>query len=495
MLFYRPGWLTHWFVLDSGICYRRFTLKTAIDADEAQEFCVKRGGHLATAPTHTTRIALEEIYAYFSNISVADSWIGLRNRDNQPGAFSWVNESAGENSSTYNWHPYSEFGNGYASAFHLSMWWNWPRGTKLWGLICQKTMSDWQDGLHLLLEPSTDSSKEGEYVVVFTYNPKPTLREEDGQNTERMQLSHSSYLTKSFWQPDFDVICHLRNYVRRFSFRDRGFRRQFRALVPVSTAIGSGPLTCEAWLNRPTLRFQSNTVVHRPVHWYNYVIVISKRSQLYPRRSNHNPATNLNRESPADDLLQRLNLNRFRYFRDVMSNFSVVTVNVEPNQSNMTDADTIFSYLVSFFVPPDVPQFDLMANARRCQPEWHSGELKVETLDYESILHLLLQSCLPLIYQKDEIYQFIEIRSTVACPPLRSIKTPDYYRREEAAMTIDRLAWPRTEIDQIARSIIPCLIGGHMVHRTCIGSFERGAIWGPPKVSITQKFFERVSSR
>ncbi|XP_032782600.2 LOW QUALITY PROTEIN: uncharacterized protein LOC116920568 [Daphnia magna] len=481
-----PGWLTHWFVLDAGICYRRYTLKVAIDVDEAQEFCVQHGGHLATAPTHATRKALEEVYAYFSNRSVVDSWIGLWNRNDQPGAFRWLDESADINSSTYNWHPYSEFGNGYASAFHLGMWWNWPRNTKLWGLVCQKTMFDWQDGLSLLIEPPTDSEQEGEYAVVFTYNPKPSLREGDDKDswpnaTETRKLSHSSYLKKSFWQSDFDVVCYLRNYVRRFSFR-RGFRRQYRTLVPVPTTMGSGPLTCEAWLNRPAFRFQSNTIVHRPAHWYNYVIVISQRNQLFSLLQHRQTAIKENRELLADDLLQRLNLNRFRYFREIMNNFSIVTITVEPNPSNTTGAENIFNFVVSFFVPSDVPQYDLLANARRCQPEWHFDDLKMETLEYERILHVLMQSCLPLIYKNDENYQFIEVRSTVACPPIRPLETLDHHDREEAPITIDRLAWPRTDINRMTRSISPCLIGGHMVHRTCMGNFERGAIWGTPKI-------------
>ena len=78
-----PGWLTHWLVLDAGICYRRYTLKEVIDTDEAQQVCVRHGGHLAVAPTHNIRIALEQVYAAFNNRSVVDSWIGLRNRGEQ----------------------------------------------------------------------------------------------------------------------------------------------------------------------------------------------------------------------------------------------------------------------------------------------------------------------------------------------------------------------------------------------------------------------------
>ena len=85
-----PGWLTHWLVLDAGICYRRDTMKEAVDTDEAQQVWVRHGGHLAVAPTHNIRIALEQVYAAFNNRSVVDSWIGLRNRGEQPDAFSWV---------------------------------------------------------------------------------------------------------------------------------------------------------------------------------------------------------------------------------------------------------------------------------------------------------------------------------------------------------------------------------------------------------------------
>ena len=487
--FYSPGWITHWLVLDTGICYKRFTLNEAIDADEAQQFCIKQGGHLAKAPTQSTRIALEQVYFYFNNISVVDSWIGLKNRNDQPGIFSWVNETDSEtdHSTTYNWHPYNDFTDGYASAFRNGMWWNWPINTKLWGLICQKNMSDWKDGIRLTLEPSNDPIREGEYALVFTYEPKPILQDKNDDKHiipkafETKKLSNRSYLTKSFWLFDFDVVCHLTNYVRRFSF-PRGFRRQYRALVPVATSMGSGRLTCEAWLNRPAFRFQSNTIIHRPAHWYNFVIVVSQQNllYLYPQQSE----INWNAESAVNDLLQRLDFNRFRYFKDILKNVSIVTVTVEPYQNSSTGmANTTINYLASFFLSPDANRFDLLASIRKCQVGIRdSSELNSSMIDYENILHLLLQFCLPLIYRHGSDYQFIEVRSTIACPSIRPSETYGHHVHDETSMAINHFAWPMTLINQMTRSTHPCLIKGHIVHRFCVGSFEQGAIWGPPKV-------------
>jgi hypothetical protein len=345
-------------------------------------------------------------------------------------------------------------------------------------------VSDWKDSIRLLLEPSNDPIREGEYVLVFTYEPKPIFQGENDDHMaskvfEAKKLLNHSYLSKPFWLSDFDVVCHFTNYVRRFSF-PRGFRRQYRALVPLSTTMGSGPLTCEAWLNRPAFRFQSNTIIHRPAHWYNFVIVVS-RQNLYS--DYHQSEKNFNAESAVNDLLQRLDLNRFPYFKDFLKNFSIVTLTVEPNQNSTTGAVNIIKYLVSFFLSPDVQRFDLLASMRQCQAGWDSSELKSSVMGYETILHLLLQFCLPLVYRHGPNYRFIEVRSTVACPSIRPFETFGHHVRDETSMAINRFAWPMTNINQMTRSINPCFIKGHIVHRTCLGSFEQGAIWGPPKVN------------
>ncbi|EFX83740.1 hypothetical protein DAPPUDRAFT_301668 [Daphnia pulex] len=251
--FCEQGWITHFLVMDAGMCYRRFTLKEAVDADGAQQFCIKQGGHLAVAPTHNMRIALEQVYGFFNNQSIVDSWIGLRNRGEHPVTFNWVNQTAGVSTSTaLNWQPYQEFGSGYGVSTGLTRaWWNWPRETKIWGVLCQKTVSDWQDGIGLQLEKLSVN----EYALVFTYDQRHY-----GPPGE--QYSHVS---KTFWQSDFDVICHFNNYAMHFRFPlDRQY---YRVLVPGS--MGSGRLICEGWLNRPTLRFQSNTVIHRPTYDYD----------------------------------------------------------------------------------------------------------------------------------------------------------------------------------------------------------------------------------
>ena len=233
------------------MCYKRFTLKEAVDADEAQQFCIKQGGHLAVAPTHNMRIALEQVYAIFNNQSIVDSWIGMKNRGGQPVAFDWVNQTAGvSGSTTFNWQPYQEFGSGYGVSTGITRaWWNWPRDTKIWGLLCQKTVSHWQAAIRLQLEKLSIN----EYALVFTY---------DHNHSRGKQYSHES---KSFWQSDFDVICHFNNYAMHLRFPIH--RQYYRVLIPGS--MGSGRLTCEGWLNRPTFRFQSNTVIHRPSYEYD----------------------------------------------------------------------------------------------------------------------------------------------------------------------------------------------------------------------------------
>ena len=466
-----PGWLTHWLVLDAGICYRRYTMKEAVDTDEAQQVCVRHGGHLAVAPTHNMRIALEQVYAAFNNRSVVDSWIGLRNRGEQPGAFSWVSETPDTHSSTYNWQPYNEFGSGYGVSTGISkMWWNWPKDAKLWGLICQKTVSDWQDGIRLRLETSNDPVRIGEYALVFTYDPKPNLQDENN-------IWSKDFETKRFWQSDFDVVCYFANYVRRFSF-PRGFRRQYRALVPVSATMGSGPLTCEAWLNRPAFRFQSNTIIHRPSRWYNFVILVAKRNRFYQSSNYHQSRTSWNGESDVDNFLQLLNSNR-RYFRDIMNNLAV-TSTIEPGNNSTADVEMIY-YQMSFLLLPEAQRFDLLSKIRQCQTNQYALQLQSDS-EPENILHLLLQSCLPLVYMRGEQgYQFVEVRSTVACAPIIPFDTigrnvPDNI------LTFYQLSWPRTEIGRMTTSTQPCWMEQNLIHRTCAGSFERGAIWGPPKV-------------
>jgi hypothetical protein len=247
--------------MDAGMCYRRFTLKEAVDADGAQQFCIKQGGHLAVAPTHNMRIALEQVYGFFNNQSIVDSWIGLRNRGEQPVTFNWVNQTAGVSTSTaLNWQPYQEFGSGYGVSTGLTRaWWNWPRETKIWGVLCQKTVSDWQDGIGLQLEKLSVN----EYALVFTYDQR-------NYSPPGKQYSHES---KTFWQSDFDVICHFNHYAMHFRFPlDRQY---YRVLVPRS--MGSGRLICEGWLNRPTFRFQSNMVIHRPTYDYD-----SEQYRPYP---------------------------------------------------------------------------------------------------------------------------------------------------------------------------------------------------------------------
>ena len=486
-----PGWITHWLVLDSKICYRRFTLKEAADWDDAQLECARHGAHLATAPTHLLRVALEQSYAYFNNQSIVDSWIGLVRREGDPiGSFHWASNSDGEDikSTVYNWQPYNEFGEGYGVSTGISrMWWNWPRETKLWGILCQKTVMDWPDALRLRLEPLSGSlAREEDYALVFSYDPRPVIRqihEEDDRDAHQIALfktievsQHRTYLKSLFWQGDLDVLCHFANHVRRIRLTSK---QRYRTLLSIPIAMGVGPLTCEAWLNRPTYRFHSNTIIHRPTPWYSFIALVSL-DRFYSRQQ-------LNSEAIIDDLMQRLSPNRNRVLRTIMNSLTV-TNSIE-NSNNGTNL--LVHYRLSFVLLSNIRLSDIASVIQRCQQEPSDvffDPNEIATTDLESMLHLLLRSCLHLLYTRNEVFQFIDVRSTMACPamqnPASSIRPFWPNVNENDLYTTDQLAWPKTTIGQMAKPIQPCFITStQLVYRLCEGSFERGAIWGPLKVN------------
>lgn len=257
------GWVSHLLMVDSGTCYKRFTLKEAVSTDEAQQFCVQQGGHLATAPTHITRVSLEQVYALFNSRSIIDSWIGLVSKDNKIGAYRWVNQTDDVISSTYSWQGYSEFGMGYGVSTGISRsWWSWPKEVKIWGLLCQKKEDNWQDRIHLRLDSSETHSyiEDGRYLLSFNVDPKPVPKV-DKREVEEPKNSTIQTQPQSIWPSQFDVICQIRSHVRRFSFPS-DFDRHNRILFSVPASIRSGSLTCEAWLTQPAFRFRSNTIVH-----------------------------------------------------------------------------------------------------------------------------------------------------------------------------------------------------------------------------------------
>ncbi len=143
---------------------------------------------------------------------------------------------------------YNEFGVGYGASTGLTrMWWNWPKDTKIWGLLCQKSVSsDWQDDLKLYLEPTSDRSS---YDLIFSYNPKKNPSDEK--------------VKEIFWESEMDVVCHLAGHVQHMKIQIVRHQRQAaRVSLSVPATLGAGPLTCEAWLNKPAYRFHSNTVQH-----------------------------------------------------------------------------------------------------------------------------------------------------------------------------------------------------------------------------------------
>ncbi len=101
-----PGWITHVLAMDSNLCYKRFTMPEAVTWDEAREECIRQGGDLSMAPTHSLRIAMEMVYMFFNNQSIVDSWIGARNPGGRPGVLRWANETIDTPpSETYVWQP------------------------------------------------------------------------------------------------------------------------------------------------------------------------------------------------------------------------------------------------------------------------------------------------------------------------------------------------------------------------------------------------------
>lgn len=421
-----PGWITHWLVLDAGLCYRRFVLPDPVTWDEAREECLRRGSDLATAPNPSIRVALEQVYAFFNNQSSVDSWIGLRNPGTEPGVFRWTNHTT-KRSSTFNWHPYSEFGEGYGvSTGNSRMWWNWPRDAKLWGLVCQKNVSSWKDDLRIRLEPSSGSTRVGDYALILSYDPQPVIPEEDARlQYESVRLLHQTFVKKFFWQSEIDVLCHFANHARHFSV-PIGQNRQYRARVSVPSALGSGQLSCEAWLNRPAYRFYSNSILHRPSNTFSFVF--------------HVPS--YYRDSVVVELIQRS-----RVLQEIMTNPTITSSGL-PNLIRL-----------SFSIPFNVPLLDLFAFIRRCNS---AADIRPD-MELEHLLHAMLIYCLPLTNQRGEAL-LVDVRSTVACPA-------------ETGRG-DQLSWPRTPIGRTTRPLQLCMTSStQLVHRTCGGSFEQGATW------------------
>lgn len=485
-----PGWLTHWLVLDVGLCYRRFTLEESIDADEAQRFCIQKGGFLATAPTHTRRIALEQIHAFMRNLTTVDAWIGLiKNQDEQKyGDFVWVKEERDQDETTvpYSWHPYNDFANGYGVSIDPTTndLWSWPRDVKLRGVFCQKTVTDWQRGLRLRLESNNDPSRT-EYALHLSYTPKPDFRQDIGDGVQFFTAHHTTETAinnllqqqnskNPFWQSHLNVVCHFVNFVRHINI-SVGIEQNYRASIPLPSNMGSGSVTCEAWLDRPSFRFKSNTILHRPAFWHNFIVVVSKRNRL---RDEIQPGDIRNKEFYVNDLLQRLNTNQFSFLSHMRINVSIDTIQIDRYTSH------IF-YRLSIFLSPNMPIVHLATTSKRCRRDQDVFDKLDYNFDLETLLYWFLQSCLPLLYLPAENYKFVEVKSTVACPFLHS--TERKIINSDFTMTINQLSWPRAKIGQTVRSAQNCWINGYLIHRTCMGSFRQGAIWGLPKVIIKKK--------
>lgn len=114
--------------------------------------------------------------------------------------------------------------------------------------MCQKDVSSsWKDDLKLRLEPVDQLN----YDIIFSYNPRLEGGNQKGSSKEL------------FWQSELDVVCHLADHIQHIRLPVTRHQRQAKSSISVPTSLGSGPLTCEAWMNRPVHRFRSNTVQHK----------------------------------------------------------------------------------------------------------------------------------------------------------------------------------------------------------------------------------------
>jgi len=208
----------------------------------------------------------------------------------------------------------------------------------------------------------------------------------------------------------------------------------------------------------------------------------------------------LNSEAIVDDLMQRLSPNRNRVLRTIMNSLTV-TNSIE-NSNNGTDL--LVHYRLSFVLLSNIRLSDIASVIQRCQQEPSDvifDPNEIATTDLESMLHLLLRSCLPLLYTRNEVFQFIDVRSTLSCPALQSsISIRPFWSNvnENDLYTTDQLAWPKTPIGQMAKPIQLCFVSStQLVYRLCEGSFERGAIWGQLKVNnrnvnINMEFLKNI---
>lgn len=472
-----PGWITHVFTMDMNVCYRQLTLREPVTWDDAEKICVTHGGNLATAPTHFLRIVLEHVHAFYSSLNGTESWIGLRNQNGRTGEFTWMNGERGE---TYNWDPYNDFGNAYGVGMG-NKWKSWPRSVKLHGVLCERTEPNWRDGLRLRLEPSAGQVREGNYSLVFTYDPAPTRVTDETQlfdkTYERIEVPNMSngFVKKFFWQSDVDVACYFANEVLHFRI-PAGQHRRYQTSLNVPDNVEPSSLACEAWLNSPVVRFQSNTIAHRPANVYAFVLVVAKQNSALLRSTFVNPRRF---DTNEDDLRRRLSSNgQSRILRDVISRASITS----SVKSELAYDIQLINYKLAFFLPPNVNVMDLQNDIRGCQkgPAEMYVPNQFSAVDFEPLLHLLLKSCLPPTYKLGEAYQLIEVRSTVACPAESPLALPDQTQR--SSLHVHHLSWPRTGIGRVAKPQQLCMIDSRLVRRPCRGNYESGATWGPVEV-------------
>ena len=192
--------------------------------------------------------------------------------DRKPGAFHWANANNTLNKAEiFNETNGCSNGYGVSTGVNSSIWWNRPRDARLPAFICQKTVLNWRQELHLHLEQSAPR----EMAITFSYTPQPITSlgvKKDVGDVDILDVVAPPLLRRKwFWLPEFDVVCTLASHVIRFSL-PAAYQRRYRTTVVIPASASWGLLSCEGWINRPVFRFRSNSIVYRPPDAYVYVV-------------------------------------------------------------------------------------------------------------------------------------------------------------------------------------------------------------------------------
>ena len=217
---------------------------------------------------------MEPSHKYTLKISIIGNWLL------KIGMFRWVNVS-----SSFKWRSFEAPRNGYGVSAITgdsmsSTWWNWPRYVKQPAFVCQKTMStDWNRQLRLHLVQLTGR----QIVVTFHYTPPPmTSRGVEGDATKIDIINVVQpplFRRKWFWLPEFDVVCQVARHAINFHLPS-GYQRLYSMTLTIPASVPSGMLSCEAWINQPAFRFQSNSIAYQTPGSLTYVVRVERKLRI-----------------------------------------------------------------------------------------------------------------------------------------------------------------------------------------------------------------------